>query len=905
MNAHELSEVMAQDAAGIAAYLLPRGKKASGEWKAGSVDGEEGQSLSVRLTGSKRGLWRDFAKDEGGDLIDLWAAVRGVSIAEAMTEAKAYLGIRDDMPKQREKSYRRPTKPQCHTPKAGVREWLTGRGLTERTIEAFKIGEQVRDGKTFAVFPYLREGELVNAKYRDIADKRGMRQEAGAEPCLFGWHLIDPKTRSIAITEGECFPLDAQVMTPAGWVALGDWSGEMVAQWDGGSLSFVRPIASIRKPFAGHLVRNECRGYVSVTTAEHNLVSIDAKGRHYKHTAACGPRSRSHVIPRCGVMDGPGIALTDAQLALCLAVSADASIDVRKQSYGGGPARNLATQSRYARFGFKKARKIERLRALLEQCGISASDRPIANGYQSICFGLPDFVPGRELPFEWIAQATAAQREFLLAELVHWDGNQVPGRNQSEYSTKLGSNAVWAQTLAHTSGRCSSIIRRSNAHGSWAKVSLLHGKATTSWQRIETSEVAHAGEVACLQVPSGALLVRQEDKISVSGNCDAMTLHQCGIPALSVNAGAGNHQWIESDWERLDRFSEIFVCFDADEAGKKGAKEVIQRLGVDRCKLVKFGAKDANQWLQDGADGEDFHAALKQARPVDPDELVSIADFFGQVKAMLYPAASDEPLPRLMLGDRYEDCFEFRPGELSVWTGINGHGKSLMLSQVQIGVMAQGERVCVFSGEMPPHVQAKRLARQLTGSSRPTPGYIDACEAWIRDRMWLFNVTGSATIPRLLEVFSYAAKRYGIGHFVIDSLMTTDVPDDGPGALSKQKEAIQKLAAFAKSHKAHVHLVAHPRKSRDESEAPGKMDVGGSGKITDGADNVFSVWSDRKEDGDESEKPDALLELHKQRNGEVQHKKFWLFFNKQAQQFCTSSQRRPVAFVPYRQEVSA
>lgn len=25
-----------------------------------------------------------------------------------------------------------------------------------------------------------------------------MRQEAGAEPCLFGWHLIDPKARTVA-----------------------------------------------------------------------------------------------------------------------------------------------------------------------------------------------------------------------------------------------------------------------------------------------------------------------------------------------------------------------------------------------------------------------------------------------------------------------------------------------------------------------------------------------------------------------------------------------------------------------------------------------------------------------------------------------------------------------------------
>jgi twinkle protein len=586
VNAHDLAQAMAQDAPGIASFLLPRGKKASGEWKVGSTNGEEGQSLSVRLTGAKRGLWRDFAADEGGDLLDLWAATRGLSIAEAMIEVKAHLGIRDHMPQRERPTYKRPAKPQCQAPKSKVREWLAGRGLTDATLNDFRIGEQLREDKAIAVFPYLRDGELVNAKYRDVADKRGMRQEKDAEPCLFGWHLIDPRARSIAITEGEI---------------------------------------------------------------------------------------------------------------------------------------------------------------------------------------------------------------------------------------------------------------------------------------------------------------------------DCMTLHQAGIPALSVNAGAGNHQWIENDWERLERFSEIFICYDDDEAGNKGAAEVIQRLGVERCRLVKFGAKDANQWLQDGAGGEDFHAALKQAKYIDPQELVTIAEFFGQVKAMLYPAASDAPLPRLMVGDRYEDSFEFRTGELSIWTGINGHGKSLMLNQVLIGLMHQGERTCVFSGEMPPPVQGKRLVRQLSGTSRPTPTYIDAMQDWVRDRMWIFNTVGSATIDRLVEVFRYAAKRYGISHFVIDSLMMTDVPEDGPGAFSAQKEAVQKLTNFAKQCRAHVHLVAHPRKARDESAPPGKLDVGGSGKITDAADNVFSVWSARKEDEQENEKADALLELHKQRNGEVQHKKFWLYFNKESQQFCTTSARKPISFVTFEQ----
>ena len=589
MNAHELALLMADSAVSIAQHLYPKGKKAAGEWKLGSLSGEEGHSLSIRLNGAKRGLWKDFATDEGGDLLDLWAAAKGMSITEAMVDAKAYLGVRDDMPaRAAARSFKRPASPQAPKAKHAVRDWLVGRGLTDHTIEAFKIAEQVKDGKHFAVFPYLRDGDLINAKYRDVADKRGMRQEAGAEPCLFGWHLIDPKVRAVAITEGEI---------------------------------------------------------------------------------------------------------------------------------------------------------------------------------------------------------------------------------------------------------------------------------------------------------------------------DAMTLHQVGVPALSVNAGAGNHQWIDSDWDRLERFSEIWVCFDDDEPGRKGAGEVVQRLGIERAKVVKFGAKDANQWLMDGAGGEDFHAALKDAKPVDPDELVSMAAFIDGVKALWYPIGDAPPMPRLLLGDKYRDEFEFRPGELSVWTGINGHGKSLMLGQVLLGLMHQDQRVCVFSGEMAPLNQAQRLVRQATGTGRPTPAYIDATREWLRDRMWIFNTVGTAPLSRLLEVFRYAARRYGISEFVIDSLMMTDVPEDGPGAFTAQKQAIQTISGFAKAYKAHVHLVAHPRKARDESLPPGKLDVAGSSKITDGADNVFTVWSAQKEDtgtapGPE-DKPDALLELHKQRNGDVQHKKYWLWFNRSAQQFCGSAARRPTHFVRF------
>ena len=217
-----------------------------------------------------------------------------------------------------------------------------------------------------------------------------------------------------------------------------------------------------------------------------------------------------------------------------------------------------------------------------------------------------------------------------------------------------------------------------------------------------------------------------------------------------------------------------------------------------------------------------------------------------------------------------------------------------------------GERVMVFSGEMTPERQLKRMAKQATGQDRPTMGYIDAVGDWLRDRLWLFNVVGSATIDRLLTVFLYAVKRYGIRHFVIDSLMMTDVPEDGPGAITLQKKAMQSLCDFAKRNGCHVHLVAHPRKGKDETGTPGKMDVAGSSKITDGADNVFSVWSARKdESAPMDDSPDGGLELQKQRNGEVQHFKLHLWFDKHSMQFTTNSKRRPVPFVQYEGKAEA
>ena len=72
-GAGEIKEMLHAQAEAVAAYLLPNGKRQGSEWCAGSVSGEPGHSLKVHLTGSKAGIWADFAEGKGGDLLDFGA----------------------------------------------------------------------------------------------------------------------------------------------------------------------------------------------------------------------------------------------------------------------------------------------------------------------------------------------------------------------------------------------------------------------------------------------------------------------------------------------------------------------------------------------------------------------------------------------------------------------------------------------------------------------------------------------------------------------------------------------------------------------------------------------------------------------------------------------------------------
>jgi twinkle protein len=242
------------------------------------------------------------------------------------------------------------------------------------------------------------------------------------------------------------------------------------------------------------------------------------------------------------------------------------------------------------------------------------------------------------------------------------------------------------------------------------------------------------------------------------------------------------------------------------------------------------------------------------------------SDFLAETIAAFYPpkGAVEPPRP---LWEKCNGKIAFRPGEVSLWAGINGHGKSMFLSQVEMDLMTQGERVLSLSFEMLPSRQMQRMARQAYAGGSPPVQFLNSLHTWTDGRLWMYDHNGSIKWEKVMAVCRYAQEKLGITQFVIDSLMKCV---RGETDYDAQKDFVNELCAFAQARKVHVHLVHHVRKGEDEDRIPGKFDAKGAGAVTDMVDNVFIVWRNKKsERGDNADqKPTAMLRCDKQRNGE-------------------------------------
>lgn len=247
----------------------------------------------------------------------------------------------------------------------------------------------------------------------------------------------------------------------------------------------------------------------------------------------------------------------------------------------------------------------------------------------------------------------------------------------------------------------------------------------------------------------------------------------------------------------------------------------------------------------------------------------------------------------------------FFAGEMSLWTGKAGIGKSTILGQMLLEAVNQGHSVCAYSGELDKdqfrdwiYLQAAGpkfihyATDSVTGKkmAQATALADKQISEWLGDRFWLFDleVNTRHDPASILSQFEYAHMRYGADVFLVDNVMTVDFRDSKDKDFYRaQSDFGLQLAAWAKRHQAHIHLVVHPKKTiSDEFSKLSMEDVSGSGDLTKAANNVFFLTTHTTEDtkgsGKLVEKP--ILKILKNRRYGARGAQ-WLDFDKKSRRY--------------------
>lgn len=267
--------------------------------------------------------------------------------------------------------------------------------------------------------------------------------------------------------------------------------------------------------------------------------------------------------------------------------------------------------------------------------------------------------------------------------------------------------------------------------------------------------------------------------------------------------------------------------------------------------------KDANECLQAGVAPEVMAACLHAAEVITPERLKAIYDFEQQIWEKFHATGREQLGYVLPWGNTNGKSmpFRFRMGEVTVWTGHNGHGKSQVLNHVLVDLAWQGLRSLICSFEMAAPETYRRLIRMVRAEAKPAEcpreEFAARCLRPLAEKIWVYDHVGMADLAEVLDVARYARMRYNVRVVVIDSLMCLKVATE-EDKYAEQKSFMNTLTTFAARWQMHLILVAHSKKmdvkGNKEHHIPRKYDIAGSADISNLTWNVCVIWRNKKKE---------------------------------------------------------
>lgn len=335
-----------------------------------------------------------------------------------------------------------------------------------------------------------------------------------------------------------------------------------------------------------------------------------------------------------------------------------------------------------------------------------------------------------------------------------------------------------------------------------------------------------------------------KDHIMITEGCiDALTLLTHGINnVVAVTNGAGS---FDTEWiDKLKDVKRITLCYDADEAGQKGAKEVARRLGYDRCfNLVLPKGQDINDYFQKGYECyQDFQKLIESAHRYDVDGISSFSDCVARMEA----EHSSIQINGLLTGINSMDRINrrgMRAGELWVIAAPPGVGKSSLALQIITNIAEDEVPALFFSLEMNLSAVTEKIIQSKSRKESFTKNDIERVKALYTNLpLYIGRVVNKPSIDSIIAVLRESIMRYGLKILAFDHLhfmcrsLSNQVQEIGL--------AVQAFKLLAEEMEIPIILIAQPRKV-DLSKPMTAEDLKDSSSIHSDADGIIILHRKR------------------------------------------------------------
>nr|XP_044997672.1 twinkle protein, mitochondrial isoform X1 [Jaculus jaculus] len=338
---------------------------------------------------------------------------------------------------------------------------------------------------------------------------------------------------------------------------------------------------------------------------------------------------------------------------------------------------------------------------------------------------------------------------------------------------------------------------------------------------------------------------RDAEVVLTSRELDSMALSQStGLPTLALPRGTVCLPPALLPY--LEQFRRVVFWLGDDLRSWEAAKLFARKLNPKRCSLVRPGNEQPRP-LEALNRGLNLSRILRTALPAWHKSIVS----FRQLREEVLGELSNVEQAAGVHWSRFPDLNRLlkghRKGELTVFTGPTGSGKTTFISEYALDLCTQGVNTLWGSFE----ISNVRLARVMLTQFAVArlEEQLDKYEEWA-DRfedlpLYFMTFHGQQSIRSVIDTMQHAVYVYDVCHVVIDNLqfmmgheqLSTD-------RIAAQDYIVGAFRKFATDNSCHVTLVIHPRKEDDDKELQ-TASIFGSAKASQEADNVL-ILQDRK-----------------------------------------------------------